>query len=258
MNTTPLQVPLFVAGLGLIGTAFGALGGAWLTHRRADMREELDWNRDLEREQARWACEGTARTFEYRRKVGVNFYQAAAAAGPGTARRHRRAARADDGAEPRFERRLQQQHAGGRRGRATPPGRDPAGPRHRQGGPDQPGRLTVAEIHDRIKDVPGFDADTAVWAETRKYGSKGVVTRFSAGMQRIRAHARDVAPTIARSWVRAHRCQLAATANTLRAFAFAIVPHSPHRHVGLCARRLASRYSHNWRVIRWRPAWARW
>jgi hypothetical protein len=258
MNTTPLQVPLFVAGLGLIGTAFGALGGAWLTQRRADMREELDWNRDLEREQARGACEGTARTFEYRRKACVNFYQAAAAAGPGTARRHRRAAQADDGAEPRFERRLRQRHAGGRPGRATPPGRDPAGPRHRQGGPDQPGRLTVAEIHDRIKDVPGFDADTAVWAESRKNGSKGVVTRFSAGMERIRAHDRNVAITIARSWARAHRCQLAATANTLCAFAFAIVPHRPHRHVGRWARSSASRCSHNWRVIRWPAARASW
>jgi hypothetical protein len=258
MNTTPLQVPLVVAGLGLIGTAFGALGGAWLTQRRADRREELNWNRDLEREQARWAREDTARTFEYRRKAYVNFYQAAAATGPGTARRHRRAARADDGAERRFKRQLQQQHAGGGPGRATPPGRDPAGPRHRQGGPDQPGRLTVAEIHDRIKDVPGFDADTAVWAQTRKNGSKGVVTCFSAGMERIHAHDRDVAITIARSRARAHRCQLAATANTLRALAFAIVPHSPRRHVGRCARSSASRCSHNWRAIRWPAAWARW
>ena len=181
MNTTPLRVPLVVAGLGLIGTAFGALGGAWLT-----------------------------------------------------------------------------QHAGGGPGRATPPGRDQAGPRHRQGTPDQPGRLTVAEIHARIKDVPGFDADTAVWGETRKNGSKGVVPRFSAGMERIRAHDRDVAITIARSWARAHRCQLAATANTLRALAFAIVPHSPHRHVGRCARSSVSRCAHIGRVIRWPASSARW
>ena len=71
-----LRVPVVVAGLGLIGTAFGALGGAWLTQRRADRREELNWNWDLELEQARCAREGTARTY-------VDFYQPAAATGPG-------------------------------------------------------------------------------------------------------------------------------------------------------------------------------
>ena len=245
-----LRVPLVVAGLGLIGTAFGALGGAWLTQRRADRREELNWNWDLELEQARCAREDTARTY-------VDFYQAAAATGSGTARRHRRAARAGDGAKRRRERQLQQQHAAGGPGRATPPGRDAAGPRHRQGGPDQPGRLTVAEIHDRIKDVSGFDADTAVWAETRKNGSKGVVTRFWAGMARIRAHDRDVAITMARSRAHAHRCQRSATANTLRALAVAIVPLSPHRHVGRCTRSSASRCSHIGRVIRGPASYAR-
>src|SRR5262245_46811806 len=121
-----LRVPVVVEVLGLIETAFGALGCAWLNQRRADRREELHWNWDQQLEHARCAREGTARTY-------VDFYQAAAATGPGTARRHRRAARSGDGAERRFERQLQQQHAGDGPGRATPPGRDAAGPRHRQG-----------------------------------------------------------------------------------------------------------------------------
>jgi hypothetical protein len=147
-----LRVPLVVTGLGLIGTAFGALGGAWLTQRRADRREELNWNRDLEREQARWAREDTARTFEYRRKAYVDFYQA-------------------------------------------------AGPRHRHGGPDQPGRLTVAEIQDRIKNVAGFDADTAVWI--------GLSQHNAGNAQRWRVRGTTRAGTASesgttRSWLRGH------------------------------------------------------
>lgn len=66
-------ITLAVAALGIAGT----LGGAWLTQRRADKRETANWNRELEREQARWAREDTARTFEHRRQAYVDFYQAA-------------------------------------------------------------------------------------------------------------------------------------------------------------------------------------
>ncbi|PND54339.1 hypothetical protein CRM90_28415 [Mycobacterium sp. ENV421] len=77
MNTTPLWVPLVVAGLGLVGTAVAGLGGVWFTQRRADKREAATWARETEREQARWVREDAARTFEFRRSAYVELYRAA-------------------------------------------------------------------------------------------------------------------------------------------------------------------------------------
>ena len=77
MNTTPLWVPLVVAGLGLLGTAVAGLGGVWITQRRADKRETVAWDRQQERERAQWAREDAARTFEFRRSAYADFYQAA-------------------------------------------------------------------------------------------------------------------------------------------------------------------------------------
>lgn len=67
MNTTPLWVPLFVAGLGLLGTIVGALGGVVITQRRSDEREQAAWDREMQRE--RWSREDEARTFEQRREA---------------------------------------------------------------------------------------------------------------------------------------------------------------------------------------------
>lgn len=77
MNTTPLWVPLAVAGLGLLGTISAGLGGVWLTQRRADKREAASWAREAEREQARWEREDAARTFEFRRSAYLDLYRAA-------------------------------------------------------------------------------------------------------------------------------------------------------------------------------------
>jgi hypothetical protein len=74
MNTTPLWVPLVVAGLGLVGTAVAGLGGVWLTQRRADRREDLIWQRQLQREQSQWTREDAMRTFENRREAYLNAY----------------------------------------------------------------------------------------------------------------------------------------------------------------------------------------
>jgi hypothetical protein len=76
MNTTPLWVPLAVALVGLLGTAGGAIGGVLITQRRADKREADAWERELERERARWGREDAARTFEQRRAAYIDFYQA--------------------------------------------------------------------------------------------------------------------------------------------------------------------------------------
>jgi hypothetical protein len=69
-------LPLTVAAFGIAGT----LGGVWLTQRRADRREDMNWTRQLEREQELWAREDAARTFEHRRTAYVDFYQANAEA----------------------------------------------------------------------------------------------------------------------------------------------------------------------------------
>jgi hypothetical protein len=79
MNTTPIWVPILVAGLGLVGTALGAIGGVLITQRRADKRENLAFKRDEERERRHWEREDTAKTFELRRDAYVDFYRAAVA-----------------------------------------------------------------------------------------------------------------------------------------------------------------------------------
>jgi hypothetical protein len=63
--TTPIWVPLVVALLGL--------GGILLTQRRADRREDARWQREREREQALWAREDAARSYEQRREAYVAF-----------------------------------------------------------------------------------------------------------------------------------------------------------------------------------------
>jgi hypothetical protein len=68
---TPLWVPVLVAAAGLVGT----VGAVWLTQRRADQREQTNWNRERERERQRWAREDAARTFENRRDVYSAFYE---------------------------------------------------------------------------------------------------------------------------------------------------------------------------------------
>ena len=75
MSTTPLWVPLLIAGLGLLGTVVAGLGGVLLTQRRADRREREAWERETERERERWAREDAARTFEQRRDATVDFYE---------------------------------------------------------------------------------------------------------------------------------------------------------------------------------------
>jgi hypothetical protein len=74
-------LPLIVAAFGIAGT----LGGVWLTQRRADRREDLNWTRELERERERWAREDAARTFEDRRTAYLDFYNAMMDAGEGIA-----------------------------------------------------------------------------------------------------------------------------------------------------------------------------
>ena len=67
---TPLWVPLAVAVAGLIGT----VGGVWLNQRRADQREQANWNRERAWERERWDREDAARTFDHRRDAYSVFY----------------------------------------------------------------------------------------------------------------------------------------------------------------------------------------
>jgi hypothetical protein len=76
MGTTPLWLPLVVAGLGVLGTICGTLAGVLLTQRRADARERLTWERQREEERRRWARDDALRTFEHRRDAYVDFYGA--------------------------------------------------------------------------------------------------------------------------------------------------------------------------------------
>jgi hypothetical protein len=76
VSSTPLWVPLVVAGLGVLGTLAGGIVGSVLTQRRADRREDKAWGREREREQERWAREDEARTFEHRRQAYLDFYVA--------------------------------------------------------------------------------------------------------------------------------------------------------------------------------------
>lgn len=76
MSTTPLWVPLIVAGMGLVGTVSGGVAGIVLTQRRADRREAAAWTRERDRERDQWAREDAARTFDHRREAYLDFYVA--------------------------------------------------------------------------------------------------------------------------------------------------------------------------------------
>ena len=65
---TPLWVPL--AG------ALIAIGGVLITQARADKREVVAREHEQERERDRWSREDAARTFEHRRTVYADFYNA--------------------------------------------------------------------------------------------------------------------------------------------------------------------------------------
>ena len=76
MSTTPLWVPLAVAGIGVLGTLTAGIAGGLVTQRWANEREDKAWARERERERDRWGREDEARTFEHRREVLEDFYQA--------------------------------------------------------------------------------------------------------------------------------------------------------------------------------------
>ncbi|SRR6266498_2232186 len=76
VSTTPLWVPLVVAGIGVLGTLTAGIAGGLITQRWANEREDKAWARERERERERWAREDEARTFEHRREVLEDFYQA--------------------------------------------------------------------------------------------------------------------------------------------------------------------------------------
>jgi hypothetical protein len=72
---TPLWVPLVVAGIGVLGTILGTLGGVLIAQRRSDRREDLAWTRQQEREREQWEREDQARTFEHRREAYADFIE---------------------------------------------------------------------------------------------------------------------------------------------------------------------------------------
>jgi hypothetical protein len=76
VSTTPLWVPIAVAGIGVAGTLTAGIAGGLLAQRWADRRDDKTWERERLREQMRWRREDEARTFEHRREVFEDFYQA--------------------------------------------------------------------------------------------------------------------------------------------------------------------------------------
>lgn len=75
MTSTPLWVPLAVAGLGFLGTIIGTVTGVFITQRRSDRREDARWERERDHERELWKREDSARTFDHRREVYTNFYE---------------------------------------------------------------------------------------------------------------------------------------------------------------------------------------
>jgi hypothetical protein len=73
--STPLWVPLVVAGVGLVGTIIGTVSGVLITQRRSDRREAAAWERERARERDLWAREDAQRNFEARRTACVTFYE---------------------------------------------------------------------------------------------------------------------------------------------------------------------------------------
>jgi Ni/Co efflux regulator RcnB len=76
MQTTPLWVPIVVAGVGVLGTIVAGIAGVLITQRQADRRDAKTWERERERERERWAREDESRTFEHRRESYADFYDA--------------------------------------------------------------------------------------------------------------------------------------------------------------------------------------
>jgi hypothetical protein len=72
VSSTPVWVPVVVAGLAVVGT----LAGVLVTQRWSDRREASAWTRERQREQERWAREDEARTFEHRRQAYLDLYVA--------------------------------------------------------------------------------------------------------------------------------------------------------------------------------------
>ena len=68
-------MPLLIAGLGLLGTIGGTLGGVFLTQRRADRREAETRAEARAREEAAWERDDRLRTFEHRRQAYVDFWE---------------------------------------------------------------------------------------------------------------------------------------------------------------------------------------
>lgn len=75
MNSTPLWVPLVVAGIGLVGTIVGTVAGVLIAQRRSDRREAEAWERERERERERWAREDLLRNFDHGRDAYTSFYE---------------------------------------------------------------------------------------------------------------------------------------------------------------------------------------
>ena len=75
MNSTPLWLPLAVAGIGLLGTIIGTVTGVLIAQRRSDRREREAWQRERDRERQLWAREDALRNFEQRRDTYVSFYE---------------------------------------------------------------------------------------------------------------------------------------------------------------------------------------
>jgi hypothetical protein len=76
VTSTPVWVPLVVAGIGVAGTLTAGTAAAVMTRRWSDRREDHAWLRQREREHDQWAREDEARTFEHRRKAYIDFYVA--------------------------------------------------------------------------------------------------------------------------------------------------------------------------------------
>jgi hypothetical protein len=61
VSSTPLWVPLVVAGIGVAGTLTAGIAGALVTWRLSNQREEKVWAREREREREQRAREDEAR-----------------------------------------------------------------------------------------------------------------------------------------------------------------------------------------------------
>jgi hypothetical protein len=76
VSTTPLWVPLVVAGVGVAGTLIAGIAGTLIAQRWANQRDDKTWARERAREHERWRREDEARTFEHRREAFEECYQA--------------------------------------------------------------------------------------------------------------------------------------------------------------------------------------